>query len=144
MSRGPIPLSKSRQKSTGRPKKPIYLKGEAAAEWNRVVAELVRCGLSAPSDRAILEMYCIAYSEVRAATAVLQKEGRYIKTPIQNAAGKVLGETKKPHPLVNAQIKALVVCKSYLDALGLSPVARRRMNPDGPVEDDELSKLIGE
>lgn len=141
-TRGPIPTSGERPKSSGRPKKPAYLKGEAGSEWNRIVDELAKCGLSAPADRSILEGYCIAYAEVRAATKILEKEGRHSEVPIQSAGGKVLGYQKKPHPMVPVQQKALVVMKSYLDALGMSPVARRRMKADEGPEEDDLSKLL--
>ena len=141
-TRGPIPSTNERPKPLGRPKKPIYLKGEAGLEWNRIVSELFRCGQSAPADRAILEGYCTTYAEVREATKILNREGRCSTVPIQSASGKVLGHQRKPHPMVQVQQKALVVMKSYLDALGMSPVARRRMGPGSPDEDDELSKLL--
>lgn len=140
--RGPVPKLQSSPVDSAVPKKPPYLDGEAAKEWKRVCGELLKCGNPAPSDRSILEGYCIAYAEVRNANRILEEEGRMLTVPIQNAKGEVLGETQKPHPMVGIQQKMLVIMKSYLDSLGLNPIARRRLNAEAPLEDDPYAELM--
>ena len=46
----------------GVPARPIWLKGQARSEWDRVTAELRRQGRIARTDRAILAAYCAAWA----------------------------------------------------------------------------------
>jgi phage terminase small subunit len=42
----------------GTPRKPAWLKGEAAKEWKRVTAELSKAGVLADIDQTALAQYC--------------------------------------------------------------------------------------
>src|SRR5262245_50932234 len=49
---------------TERPSGPAWLSKEAQAEWRRVTRELLRMGVLAKADRAMLAEYCEAWSEL--------------------------------------------------------------------------------
>jgi P27 family predicted phage terminase small subunit len=57
------------------PNPPASLKGEALAEWKRIVPELNARKLLAKVDRAVLTEYCTAWSLSRQALAILEQEG---------------------------------------------------------------------
>lgn len=48
---------------TGAPEKPAKMKGEAAAEWDRVVPLLASKGALSPGDRAALIVLCEAWAD---------------------------------------------------------------------------------
>lgn len=145
MSRGPMP--KTGKPSTGSmskatPKRPPFLEGEAAAEWDRIVPELESAGLLTNADRAVLSAYCQAWEELVECTRIIHKDGRFITRVIQTARGDELGEEIKPHPALMSQRDAIGRVRSLLDALGLTPAARRRMQMADEAKGDEFEKLL--
>jgi P27 family predicted phage terminase small subunit len=134
--RGPVPKANKLAGMTrtpiavGAPDRPAWLLGEAAAEWNRVVPELMQSGTLASADRAALAAYCRAWADVVELTAVVEKEGRVTREPIQTREGEVLGERVRPHPAVRQLEAASLRMRQYLIEFGLSPAARARMGAD--------------
>ena len=59
----------------GRPACPANVTGEARAEWDRVTDELDAMGALYTADRAVLAMYCRAWSRYEEAEAAVDKYG---------------------------------------------------------------------
>lgn len=113
------------------PDKPADLSPEAAAEWDRVVPELAAIGTLAAIDRAALVIYVTAWSDLAAATKLLEAEGDILREPIQSSRGEVVGERRKLHPAVRLKREAFDRVRSMLAAFGLTPAARGVQAADG-------------
>jgi P27 family predicted phage terminase small subunit len=110
----------------GAPPRPPELTGEAAAEWDRVVTELVEAGTLAVCDRGILAAYCLAVADMLAARAVIQADGRFLRAPVQTSKGEVVGESIRVHPAVGVLDKASARVHRLGTSLGLTPASRSR------------------
>ena len=116
------------------PKCPAWLDAEAKRQWKRLAPELARLGLLTSVDGDVLAGYCTAWSELRAATELLLKEGRTVTT----AAGGI-----KPHPAINMQRTALAAIRAYAGLFGLDPSSRARLAvTKGQGEKDELEDFL--
>lgn len=126
--RGPLPQDSRRrvnkkpdlglsQIEAKAPKKPAELRGEAAAEWRRIVPELERVGLLATVDRALLIRYCVAWSEWNRASIQAQREPLIVSY-------RDGSRHRNPIRLVLAAAEKEVDDLSRL--LGLTPVSRLR------------------
>ena len=116
------------------PKCPAWLDAEAKRQWKRLAPELARLGLLTSVDGESLAAYCQAWSELRSATELLQKEGRVVET----AAGG-----QKPHPAISMQRTAWMAIRAYAAMFGLDPSSRARLSvPKGQVEKDELEDFL--
>lgn len=88
-ARGPLPIPHARRRNkrpagdkrieVGHPSKPAFLKGEAAAEWKRIVPELETMGVLATIDRAVLVRYCQAWADWCELNEHLQATGKLVK-----------------------------------------------------------------
>ena len=116
--------------SSGRPVRPLWLTGEAAAEWDQIILELEEARALAKIDRAILAGYCQAWSELIHATAAIEQDGRVVKEPIQNAAGVIIGHKFKAHPATRQQQAALDRVLRFAAEFGLSPASRSRIDAE--------------
>ena len=61
----------------GRPDRPKWVEGAAAAEWDRVAGELTAMGLLAEVDQTVLGMCCLAFADwlvARGEGAVMRME----------------------------------------------------------------------
>jgi P27 family predicted phage terminase small subunit len=117
----------------GAPDKPASLRGEASAEWDRIVPELEAAGLVARVDRAGLVAYCLAWAQMVWADASLQKDGPIISEPIQSAKGDVIGYHTKAHPANQIHSDASRRVAAWVDKFGLTPAARARLEGGGTV-----------
>ena len=100
--------------SKGAPVCPDWLKGDALAEWKRIVPELDRLGVLTSVDGAMVEAYCATY-------------------------GEIVATVKAGEPLKAALLGQL---RCYAAELGLSPAARAKLViPKGP-EDDETAHFF--
>lgn len=121
----------------GRPDRPRELDGEAGREWDRVAEVLDEAGVLAGADRGILAAYCLAVADMLAARAEIVANGRWLRVPVQNARGEVLGERVVEHPAVKLLDKASSRVGKLASELGLSPAARNRLEdaepPSAPV-----------
>lgn len=120
----------------GIPPRPPELTGEAASEWDRIVPDLDAAGLLAVADRGILAAYCLAVADMLAARHAINQDGRFLRTPVQNSRGEVLGETVKEHPAVKLLDRASGRVQRLAEALGLTAASRSRLEgepaPEAP------------
>ena len=133
--RGPVPKAK---KLAGLrvapvvtvPDRPDWLSAEAAAEWDRVIPQLMTAGTLNRIDRSALAAYCQAWSDVVGLTAIVEEHGYTWEEPIQSAGGEVIGHRVKPRPEVRQLEAAAARMRQYLIEFGLTPAARARMGAD--------------
>jgi P27 family predicted phage terminase small subunit len=110
------PLPEPIKPTPGAPR-PKFLTREAAAEWDRLEAELLRLGLLTTVDRAILAAYCEAWSTFVRATKALKKS-------MTTVAGN---GTEIPHPAVAIQANAAERLRKLAPNFGFSPADRMRL-----------------
>lgn len=100
------------------PEPPTWLDREGKAEWRRIVPELVKLGLVAKVDRAVLATYCDAWSRFVEARKHLG-DGLVVKYRDDR------GPTKNPAWQIYRDAAHLV--NQLGERLGVSPRARLRM-----------------
>lgn len=122
----PLPVGEPKF-TTGIPHCPSWLKGEARAMWNRVTSELAGAKLLTIADEGVLVGYCLAYSQLKRAQALIDQGGVVTETR--------LGGLIK-HPAVTVKNEALTQLRAYGSELGLSPVARTRLQTPTREDDD--------
>lgn len=106
----------------GTPARPEWLDEEAAAEWDRVVPQLVACGVLCDVDRASLANYCAAVSLAAQATREYQEDGLMIDGP---------NETKVKHPMIAVAKEARAQARLLGAEFGLTASSRSRISePD--------------
>lgn len=118
----------------GRPDRPPELTGEAAREWDRVADDLDAAGTLSPVDRGILAAYCLAVADMLAARNEINRDGRFIRTPVQTSRGELVGKRITPHPAVRMLEGASARVSKLAADLGLTPTSRTRIEGDGPGE----------
>lgn len=95
-----------------KPSCPAFLKGEARKEWARVTRELVRMGVLAKCDRALLATYCVYWAELVELAALARDEQL----------------TAKARWRLGIQLQRTVEMMVKLaDRFGFSPAARARL-----------------
>lgn len=128
-------VTSGRKQSAGRvrkgiPPRPPELTGEAAAEWDHVAVELESAGLLSVVDRGILAAYCLAVADMLAARDAINREGRWLKVPIQSSKGAKLGTRTVEHPAVKLIDRASARVQKLAHELGLSASSRARLECD--------------
>ena len=100
-----------------------YLSETAKAEWRRVTKELDRMRIMATSDRAMLEIYCVAYATGVEAQNHLAAEGHVVDG--------------KPNPWVRIGKNAMETQLRIGVEFGLTPSSRARIRvPANPAKAD--------
>ena len=117
------------QPELGAPRAPSWLSTEARAEWRRVVPELIRVGVLAKVDRAVLVGYCESWSLFCAAQRTLREDG--ITQHNRDGVGVLA-----PHVRVLNDSRAAFL--RFAQELGLSPSARVRLTSKAAPEADPL------
>ena len=143
--RGPLPKPYARRRNkrpqlgerriaVARPALPASIKGEARAEWNRIVPELQRAGLLAKIDRGILIRYCAAWSDWAELTGQLQASSKLIR----GARGQLV---RNPLWLLRTEVEQTL--SDLGRQLGLSPTARIRVGVvhEQPVEEEQAASV---
>jgi P27 family predicted phage terminase small subunit len=77
----PSRLAPHAPKATGAPATAPHLGVVAREEWGRIVAELDRAGVLAQTDRSVLALYCVTYSQWLQARALVAQHGMLVPTP---------------------------------------------------------------
>ena len=117
------------QPELGAPNLPTWLSREAKAEWRRIVPELIRVGVLARVDRAILVGYCESWAMFTDAQRMVHDQGiiQTSKEGVDRPAAhvRVLNESR------SAFLK-------FAQELGLSPSARVRLTSRAAPEADPL------
>lgn len=114
----------------GPPVRPDTLTGEAAAEWDRVVARLTTSQAIATVDDAALVQYC----QLHALAERLQGEVDALPT---------LTADDRVHPAVTQLRHARLAVLRYLVEFGLTPAARGRVQlpAQAPAADDPFAEF---
>lgn len=96
---------------------PDFLWGDAREEWERVVPELTRLGLTKPADVAALTGHCLAYQRLAQAQRRINEDGM-LHT---NSQGVVR------HPMVAIVEAASKELRSWAVEFGLTPSSEQRV-----------------
>lgn len=140
-ARGPKPLPNNVHRLNGNPSKkslggisssdipieipdiPDHLDDVAKEEWERISTELFRVGLIAKIDRAMLGVYCIAYSRAVHAELKIQESGDKALIQSSGTGYQQIG------PWLQIYNRAVEQMKSAAAEFGMTPSARVRVNP---------------
>jgi P27 family predicted phage terminase small subunit len=134
------------QPSTTPPKCPSWLSKVAKAEWKKLAPELSRLGLLTIVDEGSLAGYCSALAEFRAATEIIEAEGRYVMVGgfYDEAAKEWRGGQMQPHPALIQLRAAWKAVKDFSALFGLDPSSRTRLSVKGAKkEEGTLKAFIG-
>lgn len=125
------PLSQKEPEPAGPARRPDFVTGEAAKEWDRAVGAMPP-GLYTAADVPALTVYCLAWVMYRNALALVAREG-------MTAKGS-MGQTVTNPNVAVVRAQAELILKAG-DRLGMSPSARARLE----VEDQApaVSKFAG-
>ena len=111
---GRRPLNSDAPMPAGAPAMPPYLKDYAVEIWDQVITSMPKA-LYAMCDSAVLGAFCVAVSQHKDATEILESEGLTTTT----ARGDL-----RAHPAVAVQNKAVAIMATLGSKLGLDPAAR--------------------
>jgi P27 family predicted phage terminase small subunit len=117
----------------GAPRPPDDLKGEARAEWDRIVPELDSLGLLAKVDRAYLVAYCEAWGTFNLAREALADYGPLV-------AGRDGGLVKNPAAQVMRDAADMML--KFGSRFGLSPSDRTRLSVAPASEDGPDAQVL--
>lgn len=112
------------------PECPAVLRGEAAAEWERICGEMRAAGTLEGMDRAAIVEYCQAWATKVMADKSIAENGLTMETK----------EGMKARPEVGVAARQAGILNRYLDSFGLTPVGRARMNIK-PARPEEKPKV---
>ena len=110
--------------SAGRPVMPNYFSKEAAAEWRRLVKELLLRGTLTKIDRGILELQAVTYAHWRECLAEIAEKGAFVNVPVTDASGNTFFK-RKPNPATALAAADANQMKGFLKELGATPNARK-------------------
>jgi P27 family predicted phage terminase small subunit len=113
---------------------PAHLSPSAKAEWKRLSQMLYRLGVITMLDRAVLAGYCQAYGRWVEAERKLKETPALLKMP----SGYV-----QQNPWLTISNKQLELMHKYMCELGLSPVARTRVETRVPGLGSKFDNLLG-
>jgi P27 family predicted phage terminase small subunit len=123
---GQRPIKPEPEPTKGAPRAPHDLKGEALAEWGRIVPELDALGLLAKVDRAYLVAYCESWASFDQARQEVAERGALVTGRdgylVKNPAAQIMKD-------------AADMMLKFGSRFGLSPVDRARLTVDKPEED---------
>ncbi len=142
--RGPTPIPHARRRinkpSTGKvvpveaPKMPADLKGEAAAQWKRVVPEIEAMGLIATLDRSVLIRYCRAWADWHKIDGLLG-DNLLVR-------GARNGVVRNPLWMMRSDVETTL--EALEKQLGLTPAARLRagVKHEEPDVDEGKARIV--
>jgi P27 family predicted phage terminase small subunit len=110
------------------PECPAWVKGEAAAEWRRVVPMLADAGTIHRVDLAILTAYCTTFALWRQAREQVETDGLLVE-------GKL-------HPCARFADQSLKQLRGLLDQLGFTPTARKQVLQAASGDGDLLESML--
>lgn len=99
----------------------------AAAEWNRIVPMMERCGLVRALDSGMVALWCLTWSQFSAAAAWCTEKGTYY--PVKNRHGDVVRVVEWPQTKQFRNLQDILIRLSR--ELGMSPSARSRVQSVG-------------
>jgi P27 family predicted phage terminase small subunit len=124
------------------PDPPVFLTGDALAEWYRIAKGLHLFGLLTPCDVAPLAAYCGAFARWKAAEETI---ARMALSDPGTRALLVKGSEKqaRPNPLVRMSAAAASDMVRYASEFGFTPAARSRIAAGiGPTTTSKFGDLL--
>jgi P27 family predicted phage terminase small subunit len=123
---GKKPLNKSEPEYTpGAGPAPAILDQVGAAEWERISAIMTASGVLTEADRAVLLLYCSAWSEWHKLQEQLKATGAIIRSP-----DGVLYQ----NPILAVRNRTAETLAKMAASLGLDPTSRSRVQANKPNE----------
>lgn len=123
------------------PTPPVFLAGEALAEWRAMTAELSVLGLLTGIDKATLAAYCQAWARWHQAEKALAMMAA--ADPVTSALMvKTAGGTAIQNPIVGIANRAMSDMVKYAAEFGMSPSARSRIHVDERLSQEPLARLL--
>lgn len=116
----------------GDPTPIIVLDADARAEWDRLLPILRAMGVLSKGDGAALTVYCVAFSDWKAAREDVDKDGRLLFDDYGKAY---------PNPSIAMGAKALDTLTRFIKEFGLTPSSRSSIKMDAKPETDELDEF---
>jgi P27 family predicted phage terminase small subunit len=113
---------------------PSHLCPAAKAEWKRLTQQLYTLGVVTLLDRALMAGYCQAYGRWVDAERKLKDTPAILKMP----SGYL-----QQNPWLTIANKQLELMQRYMSELGLSPVARSRVDIRRPHNPSKFEGLLG-
>lgn len=110
------------------PYAPKHLAEDAAAEWRRVIGDLLDRKILTRADLGTLENYCTQIGIARQCERILAADGLIV----QSASGP------KRHPASSILKDAVSTARQLAAELGLTPVSRSRPAVREDADDDDL------
>ena len=114
----------------GEPERPTWMRGDAAAEWNRLTAILRAEKRLNLSEAPALEKLCVAHARWM---RLIRKCGNP-RTPL---TVKSLEGGEKPNPVFQMERLASLQCRMLYNDFGLTPGTRGRVKIAAPTETDK-------
>ena len=113
--------------------RPAFVSGAAAEEWNRAVGAMPPAFYTA-ADVPVLTVYCLAWVMYRNALGQVASEGM---TSVGSTGQKVA------HPAIAIASKQAEILMRAADRLGMSPVARTRLEIPDAQQQSKFAGLAG-
>ena len=119
------------------PEPPEWIGESAAAEWRRIMPDLVERGRISDADLGAVEAFCLAMGTVRDMQKMITAEGAVIND---------LKRGPRKHPAIAIQADAMTRARLLASELGLTPVSRQRpgirnASQTGGNDDDLFARL---
>jgi P27 family predicted phage terminase small subunit len=130
---GKRPLNEKEPEPVGVARKPDFVTGAAAEEWDRALAAMPPRFYTF-ADVPVLTVYCLAWVQYRNALALVAREGM---TSIGSTGQKTA------HPALAVAAKQAEIILRASDRLGMSPVARTRLEIQDQTPASKFDGLIG-
>jgi P27 family predicted phage terminase small subunit len=115
------------------PKCPDFLDKEAKAHWRKLAPHLERCGLLTEVDGPAFARYCAAYSLWLKASEELNRDGLTVKGYRNH---------ERKHPALTTLFRCEAVMGPLMQAFGLTPASRARLNVSPEPMDEELERML--
>jgi P27 family predicted phage terminase small subunit len=115
------------------PRCPDHLNALARKEWRRLATPLFDAGILTLADRAALAAYCVAYARWVEAERKLAETPTLLKAP----SGYV-----QQSPWLTVANKQMELMGRYMSELGLTPVARTRVDRGGVAEGPQQFTVV--
>ena len=132
--RRPLPKNEP-QPEIGAPTRPHWLLPEAKREWSRIVPELLRLGLLAKIDRAMISMWCQCWALYVEAIRDIRENGTAFTTE-KGYEG--------PRPSVGMMNKMIEKMTALSARFGMTPSDRSRISVPKPEEKSPFAEFLGE
>ncbi|MBO9612535.1 MAG: phage terminase small subunit P27 family [Dyadobacter sp.] len=118
------------------PSAPKYLSAAAKKEWKMACTELIKMGILANTDLALLSAYCNEMGSYIEACDVIRKEGMIMT--FERGDG---GTYSQQHPAVGIKNAALSNALKIANQFGFTPAARARIEAPEKGEDPLMAAM---